>query len=169
MIPLVVYIFVTIQLIVVSYVDLKIKKISNIWSLLNIGLYFLLLFIFPNEYHFSLNTFIFPTIFIVVGFALFMMNIMGGGDSKYLGTLYLLIPVSTQQIVFVHLLYATILVGSTLLLYNFLKNLDKTINHLKIGNIRGVQSVFGKKFSYAPVIFISWMWFGWQNYKKFFF
>jgi prepilin peptidase CpaA len=65
MMPLVVYIFVTIQLIVVSYVDLKIKKISNMWSLLNIGLYFLLLFIFPNEYYFSLNTFIFPTIFIL--------------------------------------------------------------------------------------------------------
>jgi prepilin peptidase CpaA len=94
-----------------------------------------------------------------------MAHIMGGGDSKYLSSLYILVPLNMQETVFTYLLYATILVGSTLLLFNILKNLDIIIIHFKMRDIAGIKKIFGKKFTYAPVIFIAWMWFGWQNYK----
>lgn len=165
MLPMVVYIFIAIQLLFVAYIDFKTRKISNIWMIIN-GLFFCLLtLIFPQAYNWSLGVFLFPVVFLFVGFGLFLMNIMGGGDSKYLSSLYLLIPLEFQETTFFYLLYATVLVGSTLLLFNLLKNLDIIIVHFRMGDIQGIKRIFGKKFTYAPVIFIAWMWFGWQNYK----
>ncbi|MDD4973049.1 MAG: hypothetical protein PHY93_01795 [Bacteriovorax sp.] len=108
---------------------------------------------------------LFPVAFLIVGFALFVVNIMGGGDSKYLSSLYLLIPLGFQEIVFLYLLYTTVIVGSSLLLFNTLKNFDKIVLLVKIGDVKGIKKIFGKKFTYAPVIFIAWMWFGWQNHS----
>ncbi len=165
MLPIVVYIFVSIQLLFVAYIDFKTQKIANMWVLINFLFFCLLSAIFPTLYIWSVQVFIFPLAFLFVGFALYMMNIMGGGDSKYLSSLYLLVPLEMQESVFTYLLYATILVGSTLLLFNLLKNLDIIIIHFKMKDIAGIKKIFGTKFTYAPVIFIAWMWFGWQNYK----
>jgi len=165
MLPIVVYIFVAIQLLCVAYIDFKTKKISNVWILINSLFFIVLTFIFPNFYVWSIQAFFFPMAFLLVGFVLFILNIMGGGDSKYLASLYLLVPVDFQETTFIYLLYATILVGSTLLLFNLLKNLDIILIHFKMGDVAGIRRIFGKKFTYAPVIFIAWMWFGWQNYK----
>ncbi len=165
MLPIVVYIFISIQLLFVAYIDFKSKKISNMWMLINFLFFCLLTLIFPHTYVWSVHTFIFPLIFLLVGFMLFIMNIMGGGDSKYLSSLYLLVPVQFQETTFTYLLYATVLVGSSLLLFNVLKHLDIIIVHFKMRDIAGIKKIFGKKFTYAPVIFIAWMWFGWQNYK----
>lgn len=165
MLPIVVYIFISIQLLFVAYIDFKTTKISNMWMLINFLFFCLLSAIFPTLYIWSVQTFIFPLAFLFVGFALYIMNIMGGGDSKYLSSLYILVPLNLQETVFIYLLYATVLVGSTLLLLNILKNLDIIIIHFKMKDIAGIKKIFGKKFTYAPVIFIAWMWFGWQNYK----
>ena len=70
---------------------------------------------------------------------------------------------SIRKKTFIYLLYATVLVGSTLLLFSLLKNLDIILFQLRMGDINGIKRIFGKKFTYAPVIFIAWMWFGWQN------
>ena len=165
MLPIVVYLFVAIQLLCVAYIDFKTKKISNVWMLINFIFFIVLTFLFPQTYNWSIQVFIFPLAFLVVGFTLFMLNIMGGGDSKYLSSLYLLVPLDLQEMTFVYLLYATILVGSTLLLFNVLKNLDIILIHFRMRDIAGIKKIFGQKFTYAPVIFIAWMWFGWQNYK----
>lgn len=165
MFPISVYIFVSIQLLYVAYIDFKTRKISNQWFFLNIFLFILLTFIFPESYSWSIKSFVFPIAFIFVGFVLFIMNIMGGGDSKYLSSLYLLVPAAHQDQTFIYLLYATVLVGSTLLLFSLLKNLDIILFQLRMGDINGIKRIFGKKFTYAPVIFIAWMWFGWQNYE----
>lgn len=165
MLPWVVYIFISIQLLFVAYIDFKTQKISNIWMLVNSIFFIVLCLIFPSLYIVNFQTFIIPFAFLFVGFALFLMNIMGGGDSKYLSSLYLLVPLKFQEATFIYLLYATILVGSILLLVNILKNFDTIVLHLKMRDITGIKKIFGKKFTYAPVIFIAWMWFGWQNYK----
>ncbi len=165
MLPIVVYLFISIQLLFVAYIDFKTQKISNVWMLINFIFFCVLTWIFPAVYTWSLAVFLFPVVFLFVGFGLFLLNIMGGGDSKYLSSLYLLIPLEYQETTFVYLLYATVLVGSTLLLFNLLKNLDIIIVHFRMGDVRGIKRIFGKKFTYAPVIFIAWMWFGWQNYK----
>lgn len=165
MLPVVVYIFVAIQLLVVAYIDFKTKKISNVWLLINSIFFVVLTWLFPELYSWSIQVLFIPVAFIVVGFVLFLMNIMGGGDSKYLSSIYLLIPVSLQETTFIYLLYATILVGSTLFLLNTLKYLDLIIVHYRMKDIAGIKRIYGKRFTYAPVIFIAWMWFGWQNSK----
>jgi len=165
MFPWVVYIFISIQLLFVAYIDFKTQKISNMWMFINTLFFVILSFIFPEHYPVNLQVFIIPIVFLFVGFGLFLMNIMGGGDSKYLSSLYLLVPLKFQEITFIYLLYSTILVGSILLLVNILKNFDTIVVHLKMKDIVGIKKIFGKKFTYAPVIFIAWMWFGWQNYK----
>lgn len=165
MFPLVVYLFISIQLLYVAYLDFKTQIISNIWFIINVIFFLILTFVFPDTYKWTVQILIFPLAFLFVGFILFWMNIMGGGDSKYLSSLYLLIPVDFQEATLFYLLYATILVGSTLLLFNFLKNLDTIWLHLRMGDILGIKKIFGHKFTYAPVIFIAWMWFGWQNFK----
>jgi len=164
-IPLVVFIFISIQLLVVAYLDFKEKKISNIWSLINITTFLALSFLFQDLYLWKVSTFLYPLAFLFVGFLLFVLNIMGGGDSKYLSTLCLIVPNFFQESFFLHLLYTTIIVGSSLLLFNIIKNLDRIIILIKIRDISGIKRIFGKKFTYAPVIFISWIWFGWQNLK----
>lgn len=165
MLPIVVYIFVSIQLLFVAYIDFKTKKISNMWMLINFLFFCLLTVIFPTVYVWTWHIFFFPLAFLFVGIMLFVMNIMGGGDSKYLSSLYLLVPLNHQEATFIYLLYATILVGSTLLLFNILKNFDIIVMYFKARDIAGIKRIFGKKFTYAPVIFIAWMWFGWQNIK----
>jgi prepilin peptidase CpaA len=169
MFPIVVFLFVSIQLLVVAYVDFKTKLISNKWLFINFLFFALLSLIFPEHYTWKPVTFVFPIAFLFVGFGLYVLKIMGGGDSKYLSSLFLLVPYAFHENVFLHLLYTTVIVGSSLLIINFIKNFDKFIVLIKIQDIAGIKKLFGKKFTYAPVIFISWMWFGWQNlrYLKF--
>jgi prepilin peptidase CpaA len=161
----VVFIFVSIQLLVVAYIDFKTRVISNTWFLINFLFFGLLSFIFPELYLWKVSTFIFPLAFVVVGFGLYILKIMGGGDSKYLSSLFLLVPHSFHENVFLYLLYTTVIVGSSLLLFNIIKNFDKIVLLLKLQDVNGIKKIFGKKFTYAPVIFISWMWFGWQNFS----
>lgn len=168
MLPIVVFIFISIQLLVVAYVDFKTTKISNIWLLINFIFFCVLSLIFPEIYQWSVHALLFPLAFLSVGFILFILNIMGGGDSKYLSSLYLLIPMGLQETALVYLLYTTVIVGSSLLLFSGLKNFDYIVLLSKTGDISGIKRIFGKKFTYAPVIFIAWMWFGWQNYKIFY-
>ena len=163
MMPIMVFIFISIQLLFVAYVDFKTSKISNLWILINIIFFCVLTIIYPTVFVWSLNALLFPVAFLIVGFALFVLNIMGGGDSKYLSSLYLLIPLKLQEIVLLYLLYTTVIVGSSLLLFNVLKNFDRIILLARSSDVKGVKKIFGKKFTYAPVIFIAWMWFGWQN------
>jgi len=165
MFPLVVFIFVSIQLLFVAYVDFKTKIISNNWVIINFLFFCLLSFIFPNLYVWQVRMFIYPLAFLFVGFGLFFLKIMGGGDSKYLSSLYLLVPYSFHENVFMFLLYTTVIVGSSLLVFNLIKNFDRILILAKTHDVVGIKKIFGKKFTYAPVIFISWMWFGWQNYN----
>ena len=164
MLPMMVFIFLSIQLLFVAYVDFKTSKISNIWLLINFIFFCVLTIVYPQAYIWNFKVLIFPVAFLFVGFGLFALNIMGGGDSKYLSSLYLLIPASFQEIVFLYLLYTTVIIGSSLLLFNALKNFDRIVLLVKMGDARGIRKIFGKKFTYAPVIFIAWMWFGWQNF-----
>jgi prepilin peptidase CpaA len=165
MIPLMVFIFLSIQLLVVAYVDFKTSKISNVWILINFIFFCVLTIVYPKIYIWNLSVMLFPVAFLIVGLGLFALNIMGGGDSKYLSSIYLLIPLGFQDTAFLYLLYTTVIVGSSLLLFNSLKNFDKIVLMLRIGDAKGIKKIFGKKFTYAPVIFIAWMWFGWQNHS----
>ncbi len=167
MIPIPIYIFILIELIFVAYGDIKTDKIPNAWSILNLISFILLLILEPNTYHLSLDVFLVSFTFLVVGFVLFLLNIMGGGDSKFLFTFFLLVPESLQDTIFANLLVSTIVVGSIFFITNFIKNLERLIKYFKARDIKGIKRCFGTKFSFAPVILIAWVWLGWSVRESF--
>ncbi len=162
MIPLSVYLFLFIELVFVSWIDYKTKKISNYWLFINIFFYLVFLFVLPQFYFFNIDTFFYPLVFLMVGFGLFIIKIMGAGDVKYLFSFFLLIPLKYQDLFFFFLLYSTLIVGLTLLSYNTFKNFDKIRKAFQLRNITQIREVYGKRFSYAPVIGMAWVWFGWS-------
>ena len=166
MIALPLYLFILIQLIVVSYLDIKYKKIRNIWVMFNITLSIIAYSFWRDLYVLSIDSFQISIAFIFVGFLLYMMKIMGGGDSKYLASLFLLIPLNFQEKVFLALLITTVVVGLIIFLKNIMVNMKGIINAIKESNITELKSYFGKKFAFAPVILLAWIWLGWDLLKK---
>ncbi len=158
--PLAVYFFLFIQLFLVAIGDIKFKKIPNLWSIFNLALFLIFLFIYPDIYKFSFAHTFFSIAFFFVGFFLFMMNIMGGGDSKYLSSLFLLLPENHQREFFTVLLYLTVLVGAVLLTYNTIKNFNILWHKILIRDFKGFKEIYGSKFTYAPLILVSWIIFG---------
>lgn len=118
--------------------------------------------VFPAFYKFNFVTFFYPTVFLGVGFGLFLLKIMGGGDSKYLFSFFLLVPEYYHETFFMKLIYSTIAIGLYLLIYNTIRNFDKLSVSVRIMDINGIKGVYGTKFAYAPVIAISWIAFGWE-------
>ena len=166
MIPFSISIFLFIELLVVTYFDIKIRKIFNLWTLLNLLIYPLALYLFPDLYFFNWETFIIPLSWIGVGFILFKLRIMGAGDTKYLFGFFLLIPKVYQDEILLNLIYSTIVFGGSLFIYNLYNNIDAVVVGLKLKDFSVFRKYFGKKFAYAPVILISYIWFICTNYQK---
>ncbi len=162
MIPAAVYWFLLVELIFVSWGDIKTQKIPNAWSILNLIVFVLLLIMLPSFYPLTWGTFLYSSVFLGVGFILFLLKIMGGGDSKFLFSFFLLIPVAVQPRALVSLLVSTILIGGFLLITNFAKNHERIVAFMKVGYVQGIKECFGTKFSFAPVILLAWIWLGWE-------
>jgi len=157
------YFFLLIELVAVSYIDLLTKKISNAWFFLNILVFIFLLVFTSGLYDLNIDTFFYSTVFFAVGLFLFIFRIMGAGDSKYLVSLFILIPVNMQETALMCLLYTTIIIGGSHFIVNSIKNFDKIKEALREKKFDLLKGAYGKKFSFAPVILISWIWFGWKN------
>ncbi|MBT3235453.1 MAG: hypothetical protein HN353_05855 [Bdellovibrionales bacterium] len=163
-----IYLYLLVELTIVSYIDFSLKKIHNWWPLINIALFIFLTFFLPADYRFSIQTLFFSFAWLIVGFTFFLARIMGAGDSKYLFSFYLLVPQGLQESAFTCLLYSTITVGSSLFIINAINNMDRLLIAFRLRDIGMVKGVFGKKFAFAPVILLSWVWFGWINLKVLF-
>lgn len=150
-----VFILLFAELVVITQIDIRKAKISNRWVLLNLGLTPLAYFLFPSTYQWDWLVLLFPLGFIVFGFILFLMGIMGAGDSKYLASLFLLIPREGQWALAEMLLYVTMLVGFILLLRTVLKKRTEVKAYLVSHHWKGLLSLIGSRFSYAPVILIA--------------
>jgi prepilin peptidase CpaA len=157
-----IFFFILLELLVVSYADMMYKKIKNIWSLLNITTYIIFIFIFPSDYFFNFKHWLYPSVFLGVGFFLFVIKIMGGGDAKFLASLFLLVPSYLQDKFLLLLLYSTVFVGLTMFLYNCYTSRDILKQAWAERSILMVKGVFGTRFTYAPVILIAWIWLGWE-------
>jgi len=162
LLPLFIYCFIAVELIVIGYLDFKYKKIKNFWSLFNIFLFVVFTFIFSEYYSFHWKTFVWPLGFLFVGFGLFVLKIMGGGDSKFLFSFFLIIPEKIHDIFFLNLIYATFVVGLLMLIFNTVKNFDKLKVAYVYKNLSYVKDVYGTKFAYAPIIALSWILLGWD-------
>lgn len=115
--------FLLAELLVVSYIDVRTKKISNLWSISHIVI-FLGIMAYTQEYP-SGSHFIFPVGMIVAGFVLFVFHIMGAGDSKYIASIFLLTPTPLHMLFMEKLLTVTILVGTLLIMLKYFKNAAK--------------------------------------------
>lgn len=159
-----VYGLVLLQLMAVSWIDIKIKKISNRWfainSLLSMGCYFWL----RSDYPWDWTILIFPLSAIVLGFLLFLVDIMGAGDSKYLASLFLLTPPSLQMPFLEKLVYSTAIVGIILLGLKFIKDFQKIKAYAFNTYWKGLKDTIRSRFSYAPVIFLAWILLGMQQW-----
>lgn len=152
--------FLACELLIVALLDLKNGKISNLWPLLNIGLFMIFLVVWPAQYQWDWTRLIFPVGFIVIGFILFLMDIMGAGDSKFLASLFLLIPAEYHFSYAEKLLLVTIIVGSLLLIRTIFINRKKINAYFLSHHWRAIAALVRSRFSYAPVMFLAWMLFG---------
>lgn len=162
LLPTIVYFYMLIQLLAVSIVDVRTKRIHNMWAVLNIISYFILCFVYPEIYHLSIYSFFYSFVFLFVGFVLFLLRIMGGGDSKYLFSFFLMVPISIQFPVMSYIVMSTIAIGSTVFFVNLIRNFDKIKESIKVKDAQALKHCFGTKFSFAPVIFVSWIYLGWD-------
>ncbi len=154
------YAFLALELVLISYVDLRTKKISNLWPLFHIILFVALKFAFPEDYPLALVHFIYPLSFIILGFVLFVFHIMGAGDSKYLASLFLVTPTPLHMLLLEKLLTVTIFVGTILIILKFVKSAAKIRAYLLTLHLAGLKSEISSRFSYAPVILVTWILFG---------
>ncbi len=148
-----------IELSAVAYLDWRDRKISNLWSIFNIILGLLLMALYPEIFNISWEILIYPSIFLVIGFILYLLDVMGAGDAKFLSTFLLLIPVVDQEEFIVMLIYSTIAVGLGFLIYNSLKSIKIVIMAARLKDWKSLKSCFGTRFAYAPVILATWIWF----------
>lgn len=152
-----VFLLVFCELLIVAWIDFKTCKISNKWLLVNclmaLGFYLLL----PEAYQFNWEIFIFPIGFIIGGFLLYLVNIMGAGDSKFLASLFLMIPLEYHFPYFEKLIISTVITGAILLLYRISINGGKLKAYLVNRYWEGIKVTIKSRFSYAPVILLAWM------------
>lgn len=149
------------ELLIISWIDVKTKKISNFWPMVNFVGAVLLYFFFKDLFVFNWEILILPLTLVLSGFFLFHWGVMGAGDSKLVASLLLILPQSLQIIFFEKLIYLTILTAAVMILMKVLrlkKNVNTSVN--VIGHKR-VKS----KFSYAPVVALAWIFLGFSIWK----
>ena len=151
---------VLLELLVVTWYDLKNRKISNLWPLVNILFFVLCLWVAPEIYPLNWGIFRLPLLFFVGGYGLYLLGIMGAGDVKYLTSYFLLIPPVFHGTAFLCLVYATMSVGFVLFLLRGAKNFDKMILFSLLREGEWLKGIWGKKVAYSPIILVSYVWLG---------
>lgn len=154
------YSFITLQLFLVAWLDVKKHTISNYWVIANFLISPVLYLALPESYDFAWELFIFPVGFIAIGFLFFLMGIMGAGDSKYIASLFMVIPENLHMVFFDGLLYGTLLVGSLMLGFRIIQRQKELRAYLMAQYWQGIKDIIKSRFSYAPVIFLAWIYLG---------
>ncbi len=155
-----VFFLIFIELLIVTWIDLKKKIISNKWVIFNF-LFFLCLCLTPNLI-ISKEHFYYPAFSILIGFFLYLLNIAGAGDSKYLSSLFLLIPDKLHWLFFETLLESTAVMGTVFLILKIGKNFAAFKSYFLSRYWIGIRDKIKSEFSYAPVILFSWIILGWK-------
>lgn len=153
------------ELMIVGWVDFRRAKISNNWILVNVVLSILSHLFLRPLYPLGLEVLIFPVGFVIFGFCLFLMGIMGAGDSKFLASLFLIVPLEYHMIFFERLVLTTIVMGLCLVVIRTIKNRTTIRAYLVSQYWSGIRSIFRSSFSYAPVIFMAWIFTGLTVWK----
>ncbi len=153
------------ELLVVGWIDFKTKKISNKWSFVNLLLGAIFHSSFRSLYPLTWEIFIFPLGFIVIGFLLYLIGVMGAGDSKYLASLFLIIPLEYHLLFFRKLVICTILTGGILLVIRVFKERRQLKEFLYTKYWSGITATVRSRFSYAPVVTLAWLLVGFDVWR----
>jgi prepilin peptidase CpaA len=157
MIFAIIYTLILGELLIVAWIDFKTKKIWNHWILGNVLVAITFHLFLRSLYPLHWETLLFPVGFVLIGFLLFLVNVMGAGDSKFLASLFLIIPLEFHQLFFSKLILSTIVTGGLLLIYRIIKNGPDLRAYLASGHWEGIKLTIRSRFSYAPVIFLAWI------------
>jgi prepilin peptidase CpaA len=151
---------------IVAWRDLRIKKISNAWALINFLLVAPSLYIFNSDvYPWSWSVLIYPVSWIIGGFILFNLRIMGAGDSKYLASLFAITPPGMHEKMLLILIYSTLMVGFVLLGKKIAQDFRKIRAYAITAYWKGLRDSIRSQFSYAPVILLAWLILGLKIWK----
>lgn len=153
----IIFALVLIELIAVAWIDYKTEKISNLWPIVNVVASLVLHTFVRSLYPLSWEVFLFPVGFVVIGFFLYLLKVMGAGDSKFLASLFFVIPLEYHLLFFSKLVISTILVGASLLLIRIFKNGSQLKAYFVSHYWEGIKNILRSRFSYAPVIFLAWI------------
>jgi prepilin peptidase CpaA len=93
----------------------------------------------------------------VIGFILFLFGVMGAGDSKFLASLFLIIPLEYHFPFFEKLILVTTVTGSSLLIFKAVKNRREMGFFILTKYWEGLKQLVRSRFSYAPVIVVAWI------------
>lgn len=159
------YLLILIELVIVSWIDIRTKKISNSWFFLNLLLGIIFYLTFTDYYHFEWTLFILPVSWLIIGFFLFLSKIMGAGDSKFLASFFLIVPVQFHLELFENLIYSTIVVGLVTFLIKVLQDFKKIKAYAFTHYWQGLKEMIGSRFSYGPVILLAWLMLGFRIWK----
>lgn len=160
-----IFFLIFIQLVVVGWVDFKTQKISNNWFFVNIGASVLLHIFMQQYYPLTWEMLIFPVGIVVVGFFLYLAHVMGAGDSKYLASLFFVIPLELHLPFLEKIVVSTIFTGFSLLIFRFVKEGPKLKAYFMNSYWEGIKNTIKSRFSYAPVILVAWILLGLQLWK----
>lgn len=153
------------ELLLVGWVDIKSRRISNYWILVNVILSIIFHVTLPGLYPLSWELLLFPFGFIVIGFFLFLLGVMGAGDSKFLASLFLVIPLEYQMMFFEKLILSTIVTGFILLSLRVVRNRALVKSYFWSQYWSGMKEAIKSKFSYAPVLVVAWILLGFNLWR----
>jgi prepilin peptidase CpaA len=160
-----VFLLILVELLLVAWFDIRTKKISNRWVLGNLLFAPVLYVLLPETYPWDWTVLIFPVGCILVGFFLFLLGIMGAGDSKYLASLFLITPPDLHMFLFTQLINSTAIVGFVFLSLKIAKDFQKIRAYALSAYWQGLKETIRSHFSYAPVILMAWLLVGYKIWK----
>jgi prepilin peptidase CpaA len=152
-----IFFLILVELVIVAVIDLKTQKIANYWSLVNLCGALICYTTLRDLYPFEAEIFLFPILTVFIGFFLYLANIMGAGDSKYLASLFFLMPPENHLIFFEKLVGATLVVGAILICWKVIKSFTEMKGHFYAKNYKYLIQMIRSSFSYAPVILLAWI------------
>ena len=154
------YLYLLVQLTAVSWRDINDRKISNAWGGINILAFIGLAIWQPNSYPFILSSFYYPLACFALGWGLFYWKLMGAGDSKFLASFFLLIPAQYHQQFLLTLLWSSVGVSASWILYRSAYHLRQLVFIVQVKDYSQLRHIYSKKIAFAPVILLAWLIFG---------
>ncbi len=148
--------YLLVQTAAVAVLDLKTKKISNIWPVLNCALALILFIALPKVYFTSWQGWPLWIILVAVCVWLYAQRIMGAGDVKYLFSFFLVLPPAFRGEVLNILSLVIIVVGGYWLLKKVWGQWYYLLNLWSLGENQEILRLIHGKNVFAPLVFLAW-------------